>query len=61
MIMVLKKKRLMVPEILVPEKEGLGMAMYFKCGGLVLKQGLLRKPRLYLDCTLIWIVLLWRC
>ena len=51
----------MVPEILVPEKEGLGMAMYFKCGGLVLKQGLLRKPRLYLDCTLIWIVLLWRC
>jgi len=56
-----KKKRLMVPEMLVPEKEDLGMAMYFKCWGLVFKWDLLRKPRLYLDCTLIWVVLLLGC
>lgn len=51
----------MVPEMLVPEKEDLGMAMYFKCWGLVFKWDLLRKPRLYLDCTLIWVVLLLGC
>ena len=55
-----KKKRLMVPETLVPE-EGLGVAMYCKCGRLVFKWDLLRKPRFYLDCTLIWVVLLRGC
>lgn len=40
----------MVPEMLVPEKEWFRAAKYFKCW-IGLEVDLLRKPRLYFDCT----------